>query len=87
MENLIPIIIAITTVTASAFILNLPFGYMRTGREKYSFLWFLHIHLPIPFIFILRQAAGLSYKFIPIIVIGAVMGQLLGGRLNKERIS
>lgn len=68
----------------AAFVLNLPFGYLRMKTKKFSVMWFLYIHLPIPFIFILRKAAGFSWKIIPVIVIGAVMGQYLGGKLRKK---
>lgn len=71
-------------VTMAALVLNLPFGYLRMYTRKLSFMWFVCIHLPIPFIFILRNMAGLSYKFIPIIVVGAVAGQFIGGRLNRK---
>lgn len=71
-------------VTLAALVLNLPFGYLRMYTRKLSFMWFVCIHLPIPAIFLLRNMAGLGYKFIPIIVAGAVAGQFIGGRLNKK---
>lgn len=74
-------------LTAFAFVLNLPFGYLRTASAKLSFKWFLYIHLPIPFIIAIRWGFGLGYKVIPIIVVGAVAGQFLGGRLNKRAVS
>ena len=74
-------------LTAVAFLLNLPLGYLRTKTRKFSFMWFFYIHIAIPFIFILRRLAGLGFKVIPIIVIAAVAGQLLGGRMNNARLS
>jgi ABC-type spermidine/putrescine transport system permease subunit I len=71
-------------LTLAAFVLNLPFGYMRVKTKKFSVMWFLYIHLPIPFIFVLRTMAGFGMKFIPIMVAGAVLGQLIGGRLNAS---
>lgn len=71
-------------VSAAALVLNLPFGYLRMNTRKLSFMWFVYIHLPIPAIFILRNLAGLDYKFIPLMVAGAVAGQFLGGRLNRK---
>lgn len=71
-------------LVAAALILNLPFGYLRVKVKKFSFQWFLYIHLPIPFIFILRTLAGFGVQFIPIIAVGAIFGQLLGGRLNNN---
>jgi len=71
-------------VSMAALVLNLPFGYLRMNTRKLSFMWFVYIHLPIPAIFILRNLAGLDYRFIPLMVAGAVAGQLLGGRLNRK---
>lgn len=34
-------------VAAFIFVLNLPFGYWRSGLEKFSLRWFLAIHVPI----------------------------------------
>lgn len=84
MQNALLILLS---VTAAALILNLPFGYLRASSKRFSFKWLLYIHLPVPFIFVLRNMAGLTYKIIPVIVVGAVVGQILGGRFNPERIS
>ncbi|MCK5236990.1 MAG: hypothetical protein KAR06_08400 [Deltaproteobacteria bacterium] len=81
------ILIILLGISVAAFILNLPFGYLRTTRKKLSFLWFLYIHIPIPFIILLRFHLEVSYMFIPVILIGAIAGQFLGGRLNTNRVS
>lgn len=69
--------IAIMTV-----VINLPFGYFRQKTKKFSFKWFLCIHLPIPLIFLARVSSDISYKFIPIFVAAAVTGQILGGKIE-----
>lgn len=74
----------LTLLTLAALVLNLPFGYFRVKAKKFSVKWFLYIHLPIPVIFLLRNMAGLGYKFIPLMIIGAVAGQLIGGKLNRK---
>jgi len=79
----VQMIIPLMLVTLAAFILNLPFGYMRVKTTKFSVMWFVYIHLPIPFIYFLRRLSGLSYVVIPVIVVGAILGQFAGGRLNK----
>lgn len=71
-------------VAFAALVLNLPFGYLRMNTRKFSVMWFVYIHLPIPVIFILRNMAGLGYVFIPLMVVGAVAGQFIGGRFNKK---
>ncbi len=63
-----------------AFVLNLPFGYLRGGSRKFSIPWFLYIHLPIPFVVFLRVKAGLGIKVIPLLLASAFLGQLLGGK-------
>ncbi len=74
-------------LTLAALVLNLPFGYLRAGSKKLSFKWFLYIHIPIPFLFLLRTYAGVTYKYIPVLAIGAILGQFIGGRLNPNRVS
>jgi len=74
-------------LTIAALVLNLPFGYLRAGSKKLSFKWFLYIHIPIPFLFLLRTYAGVTYKYIPVMAIGAILGQFIGGRLNPNRMS
>ncbi len=81
--------IGLLPLTLISFVINLPFGYFREGSRKFSVKWFLYIHLPIPFIIFLRLESGFSYKIIPILILAAVMGQLLGGisfkRLNGNK--
>jgi hypothetical protein len=76
--------ILVFEITLFALALNLPFGYLRAPTKKFSFWWFLYIHLPIPAIFVLRRMAGLGYEVVPIIIAGAVVGQVIGARLNRK---
>ncbi|MEE9613908.1 MAG: hypothetical protein V3W31_03010 [Thermodesulfobacteriota bacterium] len=82
MESTVMILAAIT---AAALLLNMPFGYMRASAKKFSVMWFLYIHIPIPFIFALRSISGFTYKAIPVIAVGAVLGQFIGGRMNHGK--
>ena len=81
MDNLY---ILLTFLTLVALVANLPFGYLREDTKKFSFLWFLYIHLPIPFIIYFRKMAGVTYHFIPIILAGAVAGQIVGARYRRR---
>lgn len=65
-------------------LLNLPFGYLRAKTRKYSIPWFLYIHIPIPFIILLRLSFGFNWKAIPLMVAAALTGQLAGGRMRQK---
>lgn len=80
-------IMILAALIIAAFALNLPFGYFRGNTKKFSFKWFLYIHLPIPFIFVLRTLAGYGIKIVPLMIAGAVAGQIIGARFNKARVS
>lgn len=62
--------------------LNLPFGYLRGKVRKYSVAWFLFIHLPIPFIVFGRLLSNLDFRYIPLFIFAAVLGQIWGGKLG-----
>jgi hypothetical protein len=63
-------------------LVNLPFGYVRTKTKRYSLRWFLCIHIPIPLIFIARTLSHIEFKYIPVLVLAALTGQILGGKLE-----
>ncbi len=66
------------------FIINLPFGYMRSKATKFSRRWMMAIHIPVPFVFLLRIFSGLNWTVRPLLVLSDVAGQLAGGRLGKR---
>lgn len=68
-----------------AFAISVPCGYIRQNYPKYSFMWFLLIHLPIPVIVLLRLKLGLSWHLIPLTLGGSVAGQIVGGILSRRR--
>jgi hypothetical protein len=73
---------AILALFVFTLLLNLPFGYARAKAKRYSFRWFLYIHVPILLIFIARTFSHVQFKYIPIFVVAAVIGQILGGKLE-----
>ncbi|MBE9535655.1 MAG: hypothetical protein IMF07_00605 [Proteobacteria bacterium] len=75
----------IAGLTALTLLLNLPFGYLRGRSRKFSFQWILYIHLPVPFVIVLRHMAGISYLFIPLMLAAAVTGQFAGSRLPIKK--
>lgn len=78
-------VILISGLFILALIISIPCGYIRQNYSKYSFMWFLLIHLPIPFIVLLRIEAGLSWHFIPLTLAGSVAGQIIGGIASRRR--
>ncbi|MFQ5330242.1 MAG: hypothetical protein ACE5D4_09695 [Thermodesulfobacteriota bacterium] len=79
------LIVRLALITLIALAGNLPFGYLREDTKKFSFYWFLYIHLPIPFIIYFRKTVfDLSFHYIPIILAGAVLGQIVGARYRRR---
>jgi hypothetical protein len=42
------------------------------------------IHIPVPFVFLLRVFSGLNWTAIPLLVLSDIAGQIVGGKLNKR---
>lgn len=80
------ILLTLIIITFVALILNLPFGYLRKAAKRFSLRWFVYIHIPIPFVILMRVWFGFSYKAIPLLLIGSMLGQLLGGYLNRTKL-
>jgi len=70
------------------FFINFPFGYWRANVKKFSLQWFLAIHLPIPFIILVRVFTGIGFEFITYIVMISVffLGQLAGTKYYAKII-
>jgi hypothetical protein len=73
---------SILLITLFAFLVHIPFGYLRSRSKKYSLKWFMYIHIPIPFIILIRIITNTDYKFIPLFILAAVTGQFIGGKLE-----
>lgn len=72
----------IITVSFIAFVLNLPFGYLRTFTKKFSIIWFICIHAPIPIVAVFRIMLGIEWIYIPMFLVFAVIGQVIGARIR-----
>ena len=70
---------------ALTIVINIPLGYLRQAVEKFSFAWYFYIHISIPLIIYLRVKSGYSWKLIPLSLGGALLGQIVGGRIRKKR--
>ncbi len=74
-------------VMAVVFLLNLPFGYLRSNTTKFSRQWMMAVHVPVPFVFLLRIFSGLNLYAIPLLVLSDIAGQIAGGKLRKRDIT
>ena len=74
-------------VAGMILVLNVPFGYWRAGLRKFSPLWFVAIHAPIPIAVALRMSLGMGFqaKTLPLFVAAYFAGQFLGARLRALR--
>ncbi len=68
------------------FLINLPFGYIRSKADKFSKRWMMAVHIPVPFVFLLRVFSGLNWTVIPLLVLSDIAGQIAGGKLRKRDI-
>lgn len=76
---------AIKELLFLVFLINLPFGYMRSKTEAFSVRWFLAVHIPIPFVLLLRKFSGFGWDMVPLLVLADVAGQLVGGKLGSVK--
>jgi len=68
-----------------AITINVPLGYLRQNCRKFSFAWYFYVHISIPVIIYLRIKGGYSWRFIPLTLLGAIAGQIIGGFINRQR--
>lgn len=64
------------------FLVNLPFGWLRRNEKKFTFKWWLYIHLPIPLVIAFRIWLDINPWWIPVVIAVAVVGQVVGARLK-----
>lgn len=69
------------------FLRNLPFGYLRSNASRFSREWMMAVHIPVPFVFLLRMVSGLNWTAIPLLVLSDIAGQIAGGKLRKRDIT
>ena len=84
-EQPMQVLLTVVGLILLTFIVSVPCGYLRQNYKKYSFMWFLLLHLPIPFIVLLRVKAGLDLRVIPLTVFGSVAGQIVGRIVSSRR--
>ena len=65
-------------------VLNLPFGYLRAGTQRFTRPWFFAVHAPVPVVIAMRILAGIAWKLanLPVLMGAFFLGQFLGGRVR-----
>jgi len=63
-------------------IINLPFGFWRAGTDKFKLSWFLAIHMPVPFVMVLRFYIKIDWQMTTFLILASAFlaGQFLGGK-------
>lgn len=84
MDTSISLFIGLLTII---FVLNLPFGYWREQVKKFSFQWFVAIHVPVLFIFLFRYLLHIQHGWLttPFMVLSFFVGQRVGAQYYKRR--
>lgn len=73
--------------TITILIINIPFGYWRGHVRKFSWTWIFTIHIPIPFVILLRFLFHLGFHLYtyPFMVVGFFLGHYIGMKIYKFR--
>lgn len=62
----------------------IPFGYWRANVRKYSMQWIFAIHIPVPFIVILRiySDIGFAWHTYVFFIVAFFLGQCAGAKIS-----
>lgn len=69
-------------------LVNIPCGYLRAGYKKLSVMWFVFIHLPVPFVIYFRHLNGidLTWTLAPFLFGSYFLGQFIGKKWRQARM-
>jgi hypothetical protein len=69
-------------------LVNIPCGYLRAGYKKLSVMWFVFIHLPVPFVIYIRHLNGidLTWTLAPFLFGSYFLGQFIGKKWRQVRM-
>ncbi len=81
----VPHLFKLAILAFAVLLVNLPFGYWRSGARKFSLPWFLAIHGPVPLVIGFRLAAGVGWQLstVPLLAGAYFVGQICGGRVAR----
>jgi hypothetical protein len=73
----------LTLFSILIFLFNIPFGYWRANVKKFSVQWALSVHVPIPFVILIRiyGNVGFGIESYVFFVTAFFLGQLTGKKL------
>ena len=74
----------LAAVFALAMMGNVPPGMLKEHFDKFSPPWIMALHISLPVVAALRKATRLPPYAILVTVAGSVIGQIVGGRLERE---
>lgn len=74
-------------VTVLVFLVNLPFGYWRSTAKRFSLVWFLSIHIPVPIVIVLRHYSGIGFHWAtyPVLIGAFFLGQFAGKKFVMSK--
>lgn len=69
------------------FLINIPFGYWRANVRIKSLQWILAIHIPVPFVVMLRIYSDIGFELYtyPIVIAAYFFGQFAGVKFFNYR--
>lgn len=70
----------------AVFLINLPFGFWRQRAIRFSSQWMMAVHIPVPFVFLLRILSGFGWKVVPLLMFSFAAGQFTGGKLGERML-
>ncbi len=78
----------LVVVALIVFLINVPFGMLRSKHEKFTLMWWLYIHIPVPFVIFLRVYSDIGFALYtyPILIAAFFIGQLTGRKYATVKI-
>ena len=69
------------------FLINLPFGALRSRQKKFSLMWWVYIHIPVPIVILMRIYSDIGFAFYtyPILVGAFFLGQFMGRKVFSRK--
>jgi hypothetical protein len=69
------------------FVINLPFGALRSRHKKFSLMWWVYIHIPVPIVILIRIYSDIGFALYtyPILIGAFFLGQLMGRKVFRGK--